>query len=133
VARVNDSAVEVMARRAEAREAQAATTGPVPALEDDLDEQRDTVAMPAPGAPTEAPSEEEATSVFDRDPPMYAARFLTMRPPAPLAHPDLIGCEDIADEASRPHLGTDEITPPRRGRSALLVSAFCAPAQGDIS
>jgi len=127
VARVNDSAVEVMARRAEAR---AASAAPAAELEDDLEEQRDTVAMPAPGAPTATPGDEDATSVFDRDPPMYAARFLTMRPPAPLAHPDLIGCEDIADEVDRSYLGPDETTPPRRGRSALLVPAFRGPEPG---
>jgi hypothetical protein len=52
-----------------------------------------------------------------------------MRPPAllaPLAHPDLIGSEDHADEAARTRLGPDEQTPPRRGRAALLVPAFLA-------
>jgi hypothetical protein len=102
--------------------------------EDDAEEQRDTVAMPAPTTPT-APlgDDDDATSVFDREPPLYALRFPTMRSPAlrePLAHPDLIGCEDIADEADPTHLGPDERTPPRRGRSAVLVPAFRGPEQG---
>ena len=126
VARVNDSAAEVMARRAEAR-AEADAAARAPELEDDLDEQRDTVAMPAPGASAEAPGDDDATSVFDRDPPLYAARFATMRPPAPLADPDLIGCEDVADEVARAPLGADEATPPRRGRAAVLVPAFRGP------
>jgi hypothetical protein len=136
VARVNDSAAEVMARRAEAREARAASTAStaqLPELDDDPDEQRDTVAMPAPGTPTAPPGDEDATSVFDRPPPLYAARHLTMRPPAPrepLAHPDLIGCEDIEDEADHPYLAPDETTPPRRGRAALLVPAFRGPEPG---
>lgn len=140
VARVNDSAVEVMARRAEAREARApsaASVAQLPALEDDPDEQRDTVAMPAPETLT-APhddddDDEDATSLFDREPPIYAARFLTLRSPAlrpHLAHPDLIGCEDIADEADRAYLAPDETTPPRRGRAALLVPTFRGPEHG---
>ena len=83
--------------------------------------------MPAPGASAEAPGDDDATSVFDRDPPLYAARFATMRPPAPLADPDLIGCEDVADEVARAPLGADEATPPRRGRAAVLVPAFRGP------
>lgn len=126
VARVNDSAAEVMARRAEAR---AASAAPLPKLEDE--EPRDTVAMAAPGTPAETPSDEDATTVIDRDPPMYAARFRALRPSAPLAHPDLIGCEDIADEAAPLRLGADESTPPRRGRSAVLVPAFRDPPPGE--
>ncbi len=133
VARVNDSAAEVMARRAEAREARAASTAQHPELEDDPEEQRDTVAMPAPGTPTAPPDDEDATSIFDREPPLYSSRHLTMRPPAPrepLAHPDLIGCEDIDDEPDHPYLAPDETTPPRRGRAALLVPAFRGPEPG---
>ncbi len=133
VARVNESAARVMAQRAQERVATAEAT---PELEDDLDEQRDTVAMAAPETPTAPPDDEDATTVFDREPPLYAARFLTLRSPAPrppLAHPDLIGCEDIADEANHPHLGQDEMTPPRRGRAALLVPAFRGPEQGDTA
>ncbi len=136
VARVNDSAVEVMARRLEAREARAPSAASVaqfPELEDDPDEQRDTVAMPAPETLTAPLDDEDATSLFDREPPIYAARFLTLRSPAPrppLAHPDLIGCEDIADEADRAFLTPDETTPPRRGRAALLVPTFRGPEHG---
>ena len=53
-----------------------------------------------------------------------------MRPPAPLAHPDLIGSEDIADEAAPARLGPDELTPPRRGRAAMLVSTHREPQEG---
>jgi len=133
VARVNDSAAEVMERRAEARSAAAVPGAPAPELEDDPEEQRTTVAMPAPVTPTAEPGDEDATSIFDRAPPLYAARHLTMRPPAPrppLAHPDLIGCEDIADEPEHPYLAPDETTPPPRGRAALLVPAFRGPEQG---
>ena len=136
VARVNDSAAEVMARRAEAREAGAASTAQPPELEDDPEEQRDTVAMPAPETPDAPPDDEDATSIFDREPPLYAARHRTMRPPAPLeplAHPDLIGCEDIDDEADHPYLAPDETTPPRRGRAALLVPAFRGPEPGSAA
>jgi hypothetical protein len=49
---------------------------------------------------------------------------------APLAHPDLIGYEDIADEAARPRLGPDEVTPPRRGRAAVLVPIFQSGDEG---
>lgn len=70
------------------------------------------------------------------EPPMYALhsepppqRMEAMRQRAPLAHPDLIGCEDIADEAARPSLGPDELTPPRR-RVAVLVPAFRAAEEG---
>ena len=62
----------------------------------------------------------DATTVFDAEPPRYAARSVALRPPpllAPLAHPDLIGSEDIADEAARPSLGPEEPTPPRGMRA----------------
>jgi hypothetical protein len=49
---------------------------------------------------------------------------------APLAHPDLIGSEDIADEAARLRLGPEDKTPPRHGRSAVLVRAFQGPEEG---
>ena len=136
VARVNDSAAEVTARRAEARSAAAVPVAPAPELEDDPEEPRDTVATPAPVTPTAEPGDEDATSIFDREPPLYAARHRTMRPPAPrepLAHPDLIGCEDIADETDHPYLAPDETTPPRRGRAALLVPAFRGPEQGGVA
>jgi hypothetical protein len=87
-------------------------------------------------------ADDETTHAISRsanhvdEPPMYAAhpepsprRMGTMRPRAPLAHPDLIGCEDIADETARPSLGPDELTPPRR-RAAVLVRAFRATEEG---
>ena len=54
--------------------------------------------------------------------PIYALRPTVMLPPAPLAYPDLIGVEDIAEEAAHPRLGPEEKTPPRRGRAAMLVA-----------
>jgi hypothetical protein len=133
VTRVDASAARVTEQRAQKRVATAETT---PELEDSPEDPRDTVAMAAPETPTAPPDDEEATTVFDRDPPRYAARFRTLRSPAPrepLAHPDLIGCEDIADEANRLHLGPDETTPPRHGRAALLVPAFRGPEQGQTA
>jgi hypothetical protein len=123
-ARVEQSATAIGARRAEKRAEAAVLPSEV---RDAADEQRDTVAMPAP-----KPSNDdgEATSVLDPDPPMYAPRSAPMRPPAllaPLAHPDLIGSEDHADEAARSRLGPDEQTPPRRGRASLLVPVFLTP------
>jgi hypothetical protein len=123
-ARVEQSATAIGARRAEKRAEAAVLSSEV---RDAADEQRDTVAMPAP-----KPSNDdgEATSVLDPDPPMYAPRSAPMRPPAllaPLAHPDLIGSEDHADEAARSRLGPDEQTPPRRGRASLLVPVFLTP------
>lgn len=136
VARVNDSAAVVMARRAEARAASAAPAAPaapVPKLEDELegeDDPRDTVATPAPAA---KPGDDagEATTFLEPVPPMYAPRTRLIRPPAPLAHSDLIGSEDAADEAARAQLRPDDPTPPRIGRSALLVPAFRGQTQGD--
>jgi hypothetical protein len=55
-------------------------------------------------------------------------RILGSSTRAPLAHPDLIGSEDIADEALR--LGSEDKTPPRHGRAAVLVRAFRAPEEG---
>ena len=117
-ARVEQSATAIGARRAEKR---AEAAAPPSESTEDPDEQRDTVAMPA-----SKPSNDdgEVTSLFDPDPPIYAPRSEPMRPAAllaPLAHPDLIGTEDHADEAARSRLGPEEQTPPRRGRAALLV------------
>jgi hypothetical protein len=110
------------------------------------EEDRPTLEM-LPSYADDTPSEDSATRVAPRpagifeEPPMVAARpepppprpprrNATMRPPAPLAHPDLIGCEDVADEAARPRLGPDEKTPPRRGRAAVLVPAYREPEEG---
>ena len=128
ISRVNDSAAEVMPQRAEKRLAFAVSS---PEPNDDLEEQRDTVATPAPVTPAPMPSDEdgEATTFFKPDPPMYAARSTLMRPPALLAPPDLIGSEDIADEAAFPNLGPEENTPPRHGRAAIHVPVFHAPEE----
>jgi hypothetical protein len=48
---------------------------------------------------------------------------------APLAHPDLIGSEDIADEAASLRLGPEDKTPPRRGRAAVLLRVFKGPEE----
>jgi hypothetical protein len=56
-----------------------------------------------------------------------------MRPPAPLDDPDLIGSEDIADEVARSNLGPDDKTPPRRGRTAMLVPVYRDSVQGDVA
>ncbi len=80
---------------------------------------REAVAVPA--RPLDDDS--DATTVFDAEPPRYAARSVALRPPpllAPLAHPDLSGSEDLADEATRPSLGPEEPTPPRGMRAAPL-------------
>ncbi len=127
-ARVEQSAAAVGARRADKR-AEAAVLPSEPP--DAADEQRDTVAMPAPVSPAPKPSNDdgEATSILHPDPPIYAPRSEPMRRPAlpaPLAHPDLIGSEDIAEEAARSRLGPEELTPPRRGRASVLVPVFMA-------
>jgi hypothetical protein len=103
--------------------------------EDDPEEQRDTVAMAAPGTPAPKPADEEGetTTFFTADPPMYANRSELMRPPAPLEDHDLIGSEDIADEVARSHLGPEDNTPPRRGRTAVLVPVYRASAEGDVA
>ncbi len=125
-ARVEQSATAIGARRADKRaEAEAA------------DEQRDTMAMPAPASSASSASKPgnddgEATRILDPGPPIYPPRSAPMRPQAllaPLADPDLIGSEDIADEAGRSRLGPDELTPPRRGRAAVLVPVFHAPEE----
>ena len=73
------------------------------------------VSMKAQGAEPAAPT-----------PP----RILGSSTRAPLAHPDLIGSEDIADEAARLRLGPEDKTPPRHGRAAVLVRAFQGPEEG---
>lgn len=114
-----------------------------------LEEDRPTLEMVA--VPLEAaPSEDEEThvsrrsqSIFDDDdlpmfaplpeppPPMrWSRRAAPMLPPAPLAHPDLIGSEDIADEAAPARLGPNEQTPPRRGRASVLVPSYREPEEG---
>ena len=126
-ARVEQSATAIGARRAEKR---AEAAAPPSESTEAPDEPRDTVAMPAPKPSSD---DGEATTVFDLDPPVYAPRLAPMRPPAllaPLAHPDLIGSEDHADEAARSRLGPEELTPPRRGRASVLMPAFQGPEEG---
>jgi hypothetical protein len=108
VARVNDSADRVLELRARKRPASAAPPAP---WEEDLEATRDTIATPDLC-------------------PIYALRPTVMRPPAPLAYPDLIGAEDIAEEAAQLHLGPDEKTPPRRGRAAMLVATYPESEEG---
>lgn len=120
---VNQTAEQIGARLAHKRTQPAASP---PMLEED----RPTLEM-VPSYPDDAPSEDDATHVAPRPtrlfkkPPIYAAR-----PLEPLAHPDLIGHEDIADEAARSRLGPEEKTPPRRGRAAVLVPAYREPSGG---
>jgi hypothetical protein len=57
-------------------------------------------------------------------------RILGSSTRAPLAHPDLIGSEDIADEAAPLRLGPEDKTPPRHGRAAVLMRAFQGPEEG---
>jgi hypothetical protein len=130
-------------------DARASKRAPSSAAPPMLEEDRPTLEM-ASAAPVEAePIEDEKThvaartvSIFDADdPPMYAPRpeppaprrprrTETIRPPAPLAHPDLIGSEDIADEAAPARLGPDEQTPPRRGCASVLVPSYREPEEG---
>jgi hypothetical protein len=111
VARVNDSAARIRELRANKPQTPPASPSPP---EDDLEDRRDTIAAPDPRN-----DDGDVTSVIDSAPPLYAARAL-----APLEYPDLIGAEDIADEAAHPHLGPDEKTPPRRGRAAMLIATY---------
>ena len=120
--------MQTQARLAGVAQAQRVTE--LRALRDELAtarvEPRDPVAMQA----LKPSNDGEAAAVLDPEPPRYAARSVPMRPPAllaPLAHPDLIGSEDVADEAARSRLGPDEQTPPRRGRASLLVPVFLTP------
>ena len=105
------------------------TPSPSPTLKEDPEDQRDTLTTPAP-----KPGDEDGdeTTFFAASPPVYARRSGLIRPPAPLAHADLIGSEDIADEAAYPRLGPDEKTPPRHGRVAKLATATQAqdPKEG---
>ncbi len=132
VARVNDSATRVLELRAQKRVDSAAPLAAAESEEEELEENRDTIATPATVLSVPKPSDEdgEETTFFTPDPPLYASRSALMRPPAPLAYPDLIGSEDAAEEAAHPHLGPDETTPPRHGRAAMLVAAYPASEEG---
>jgi hypothetical protein len=87
--------------------------------------------MQAQGAAPGPSDDGEAPSALTSNPPMYAQRPIMAAPTrAPLAHPDLIGSEDIADEAAPARLGPDEQTPPRRGRASVLVPSYREPEEG---
>jgi hypothetical protein len=117
------------------------------------DDQRPTMEMerPPPGCalPTASADEDELTEAEQTrvmqnpsqraaSPPMYAPRRpphppprpLTIRPPAPLADLNLIGTEDIADEAARPKLGPEDETPPNGMRTSMCIPA-CRPGPSD--
>lgn len=147
VARGNDAAAHVLEPRAQTRAALAAPELAAPELaapeleeepeleqepklEQEPEDKRDTIATPTTAMPAPKPSDEdsEATTVLDL--PLYALRSALIRPPAPLAHPDLMGGEDIADETAHPYLGPDETTPPRRGRAAMRVAAYPVSEEG---
>jgi hypothetical protein len=121
------AAQEFRALRGEFTVARVALPLPLEGEEDDPEEKRDTVAMAAPGTPAPKPADEEgeATTFFTAEPPMYANRSELMRPPAPL--------DDLADEAACSHLGPDDKTPSRRGRTAMLVPVYRASAQGEVA
>jgi hypothetical protein len=128
VNRVNESAAKIKAQRAQKRAA-AATSPPEP---NDPEDQRDTLAMPAPVAPRPDDDEGEATHVLDSDPPIYARRATTTSSAA-LAHPDLIGSEDIADEAALTRLGPDDKTPPHGRCAAMLLPVVRGPEEGSAA
>jgi hypothetical protein len=130
-ARVEQSATVIGARRAEKRAAAAAR---VSEITDEPQEERDTVAMPAPSPsglrPKPGDDQGEATTVLGAEPPIYA-RVAPQRPQlAALAHADLIGSEDIADEAGPRRLGPEDKTPPRRGRASMLLPVFHETEEG---
>jgi hypothetical protein len=91
-----------------------------------------STARPVPATIVRKPSDEdgETTTLLDPDPPTYAPRPALSRAEEPLPYPDLLGCEDIADEAARPRLGADEKTPPRHGRARVLVPTYREPERG---
>ena len=86
---------------------------------------------PATPAPKLRDDDGETTAVLN--PPRYAARERVESPRARLAHPDLIGSEDIAEEAARPPLGPEDQTPPRRGRTAILLEVYKGTEEGSAS
>jgi hypothetical protein len=79
------------------------------------------------GLSTHAPASAPPVVAAPRFPPTLVSMKAQR---APLAHPNLIGSEDIADEAAPLHLGPDDKTPPRHGRAAVLVRAFQGPNEG---
>jgi hypothetical protein len=73
----------------------------------------------SPAAPIDRADEDEITHAVVVPLPQYAPR-----PPAPLAHPDLIGSEDAADEAASRKLGPEEETPPRGSRASRSIPVY---------
>jgi hypothetical protein len=99
----------------------AAVDGPA-AIDDEEDEEDEAAADRLTSRLPEGPGE----------PPRYAPRPAPnhpVTPLAPLAHPDLIGSEDHADEAARSRLGPEDETPRRIGRAALCLPAFQKPGE----
>ena len=120
---------------------------PVPLLAADVGDTSERTSWPSlkgggVGISTHAPAGHAPVVAVPRFPPTLVSmkaqsaepaaptppRILGSSTRAPLAHPDLIGAEDIADEALR--LGPEDKTPPRHGRAAVLVRAFQAPEEG---
>ncbi len=91
-----------------------AQEAPPPASSDDKDElKRDTTRMPDPPVFAHKPSNDDGEETTFIEP---AAQRLALHPPAPrepLAHLDLIGTEDRADEAAVRPLGPEDKTPRR--------------------
>jgi len=127
IARVDQSAAEVLARLAQKRAASAAPP-PEPTEEEDPEERRDTIAMPAPSAPALRPFDEEGepTSVYGKAPRLPPVRLEPMRPPPPRARPTEAGTEDDAAEASRVRLGPNDPTP-RRARASMVLPKYVDP------
>ena len=120
---------------------------PVPLLAADVGDTSERTSWPSlkgggVGISTHAPAGSAPVVAVPRFPPTLASmkaqsaepaaptppRILGSSTRAPLAHPDLIGSEDIPDEALR--LGPEDKTPPRHGRAAVLARAFQGPEEG---
>jgi hypothetical protein len=89
---------------------------------------RAKVAAPGPKVHGD---DDETTTVLN--PPRYAGRATGNPTVEPLAHADLIGSEDISDEAARPSSGPDEETPPRPRRGRVLVEIYNGSREGNAS
>ncbi|MFS8071245.1 MAG: hypothetical protein ACMG6S_33165, partial [Byssovorax sp.] len=70
----------------------------------------------------------EEAPLSEPDAPIATKRVPILRPPAPLAHPDLIGSEDIAEEAAAPRLVLEEQTR-RDTRAARQMPVHPAPKE----
>jgi hypothetical protein len=122
---------------------------PAPLLAADVGDASDRTSWPSlkgggVGISTHAPAGPAPVVAVPRFPPTLVSmkaqsaepaaptppRILGSSTHAPLAHPDLIGSEDIADEAAPLRLGPEDKTPPRHGRAAVLMRAFQGPEEG---